>query len=348
MLWRGPVKDGITQSLLGQFLSCRERFKLRVIDGLEADASFDVRLEYGNMFHACEEARLGGKDWQEVLLQYAKGLADKYPLQSHEIAKWYNVCKVQYPLYLSYYGSYLDEAKSVLQEYSFRVQYEIAPNRYVTLRGKFDAVNLIDNVIYLQENKTKSEIDEQTLLRQLSFDLQTCFYLVAMREMHDKGELLNFKTYTLAPSDIVEIRHVIGGVDYNVIKRPLSGGKGTIVRHKPTKSNPAGESEEEYYARLAGIIREDLPSYFWRSRVLISSQEIETFEESFLKPILNQLYDWWLYQSKGTKKYKNSHYRTPYGVYLPLMEERNSYLDNYLETGETYGLRPIQTLFPEL
>lgn len=332
MIWKGPHKDGITQSLLGQFLSCRERFKLRVIDGLEPDEQLNVKLEYGNMFHLCEETHLAGGEWKPVLFHYVDSLALKYPLQSAEIDKWYNVCLVQYPIYLDHYKDYVSDYEPLLQEYSFSTKYRISGTRVVTLRGKFDAVNITkDGEVWLQENKTKTEIDETSLLRQLPFDMQTCFYLIALRQM-----------FVLVDPETVQ------GVDYNVIRRPLSGGKGTIVQHKPSKSNPAGETSEEYYGRLRGIIQSEPESYFWRRKVRFTLQDLIRFEETFLIPVLNQLYDWWEYQKKGLKKYKHTHFRMPYGVYLPLMDGRNTYLDNYLDTGDTTGLKSITNLFPEL
>ena len=67
-LWSGPMdqgpQGGISQSLLGKFLSCRERFRLLVVEGLTDADSFSPRMEYGNLWHCCEEA-------------YAKNLGDK-------------------------------------------------------------------------------------------------------------------------------------------------------------------------------------------------------------------------------------------------------------------------------
>ena len=39
-LWKGPTEDGITQSLLSRFLVCRERFRLKVIEGLAPEDRF--------------------------------------------------------------------------------------------------------------------------------------------------------------------------------------------------------------------------------------------------------------------------------------------------------------------
>jgi len=74
-----------------------------------------------------------------------------------------------------------------------------------------------------------------------------------------------------------------------VCRRPLSGGKGTIKQHQPTKSNPAGETSEEFYERLAGVIREDQPYYFMRWTVDVTKNDVARFEMECLQPILQEL-----------------------------------------------------------
>src|SRR5580658_5237243 len=59
-LWDGPESDtpngGVTQSLLGSFLCCRERFRIKVVEGLQPADSFRRALEFGNLWHCAEEA----------------------------------------------------------------------------------------------------------------------------------------------------------------------------------------------------------------------------------------------------------------------------------------------------
>lgn len=341
-LWKGPIKDGITQSLLSKFVACRERFRLKIY-GLAPENDFDAKLEYGNMWHHCEELHSGGASWsfiQESLLEYARSIATEYPQHSPDIHKWYRVCACQFPVYIDYWQKHPEifglgiakiEKQPVAQEYTFRVPYELPSGRQVLLRGKFDAVDIMGGAYWLQENKTKSVIDEQTLGQQLLFDMQVMFYLVALRQ------LMQQKYH---PWDKIDR---IGGVRYNVIRRPLSGGKGTIVQHKPSKSNPAGESEDEYYARLQGIIRDDPASFFARWRVVIVDADIDKFELEFLIPILEQLCDWWRWIERGTPKYKHLHYRTPYGLW-PM----TTAYDELLDYGNSGGLKNIANLFPEL
>src|SRR3990167_2303538 len=112
--------------------------------------------------------------------------------------------------------------------------------------------------IYLQENKTKGDIQENQIKRQMTYDLQTMLYLVALSEWQGSVATKQFGI----PDSWNRVKDVnLAGVRYNVIRRPLSGGKGTIVQHKPTKSNPLGETRSQYYARLKTILEEDLSSH---------------------------------------------------------------------------------------
>jgi hypothetical protein len=347
-LWKGPGVDGVTQSLLGRFLQCRERFRVYAIEGLRPVEQFNHRIEYGQMWHICEETLAGEPkgDWQQWLSNYAKDLCRKYPLQQEQVQHWYNVCKVQFPIYVDYWAKHQDvkDRTPLLQEQVFDVPYKLSSGRIVRLRGKWDSVDLIGKGknagVYLMENKTKGDINEQQLQRQLSsgFDWQTMFYLVALTTWEGKTR---------------DYPRNIAGVRYNVVRRPLSGGKGSIVRHKPSKSNPTGETAEEFYNRLAGIIAEDPGYSFMRWRVEITPTDLLRFCQECLDPILEQLCQWWDWIEDAYEENRNPfenpvHFRYPYGVYNMLTEGGTAELDEYLNTGSALGLERAGSLFGEL
>ena len=124
-LWKGPEVDGITQSLLSRWLYCRERFRLRVVEGLAAVKRFNVRLEYGNLWHACEEALAQGLDWRDVLGKEAQQLGDEYRESRQEIEKWWNICATQFPIYVDYWAQHEDvkNRESVYAEEAFAIPY---------------------------------------------------------------------------------------------------------------------------------------------------------------------------------------------------------------------------------
>lgn len=377
-LWQGPCGagplGGITQSMLGRFFSCRERFRLKYILGLEPYDKWNHRLGYGNMWHVCEEvlAKYNVNDNKNIdtqnvisaaLSAHTKTMCSMYPMQREEIIKWSNVCWVQFPEYIKYWSQHPDVLNRIplMQEQVFDVPYTLPSGRVVRLRGKFDSVDLIDGGIYLQENKTKGDIDKQQVERQLKFDLQTMMYLIALYEVESYDDSPIPKGHPARSSSIC-------GVRYNVIRRPLSGGEGMIVQKKGSKNVPA-ETEEQYYNRLRQVIdgtginskgdKYTGPSHwFFRIRAEISERDIQIFKNTCLDPLLEQLC-WWYEHVTATKSVDmglercayflhSMNYRTPFGIYNALEDDGATEYDAYLETGSEVGLRRIETLFPEL
>jgi hypothetical protein len=389
-VWTGPngegPKGGITYSALSRFLNCRERFRLHMVEGLRPEPHFDHKISFGDMWHLCEEElahpQVGRpKDVDEGALtpslfrslrEYVEEQLSQYPMQREEIVHWYNVVKVAFPVYVSYWKKHPDmtQRTALLQEQVFDIPYSLPSGRQVRLRGKWDSVDLVgasgNRSIWLQENKTKGDIKEETVVRNLTFDLQTMLYVVALRFCNDGFPGLKDIDENLPGSE-----NQIAGVRYNVIRRPLSGGKGTIRQHKPTKKNPQGESAAAFYARLQEIISEDPGHFFMRWNVYITEQDILKFRRECLDPILEQLCDWWEWVSfmreRGGSVWDNDvqfgarpdkddngghasaiHWRHPFGVYSVLNEGGSSDLDHYLNSGSMAGLTYVDNLFPEL
>lgn len=345
-LWRGPELDGVTQTLIGKFLSCRERFRLLVVEGLKEKEGFSNRLEYGNMIHVCEEATAAKKDWQSALLSYAKSLAKKYGNQdSAQISHWYEVCKAQYPHYLKHWKGNPDvkNRQPLWQEKVFDVPYMVPSGRMVRLRGKFDAVDVIGKQLYIQENKARGDIQPDKMLSELPFDFQTNLYLTAL----DNSPL---------PKEI-DGKVSIGGVRYNVIRRPLSGGKYSIKQHEGKgKEKKGAETPEQFYARLSGLIKDDPEFFFHRWKIEFSQTDIYSFQKKVLHPILENLLDWWEWikecpfdpWSNLAHRSQRVHWIYPSGVYNPMAEGRVSPYDEFLQTKSDRGLFRATTLFPEL
>lgn len=358
-LWKGPQVDGITFSLLSRFLVCRERFRLLVVDGLRPVEDFNQRIEYGNMWHRCEEIYANAMDrkhndgtpaWKAGLREYCQQLAKQYPLQGKQVEHWYNICALQFPLYIGYWKKQPDvkQRTPLMQEQVFNVPYTLPSGRVVRLRGKFDSVDIIgkgnDAGVYLQENKTKGDINEALMQRQLMFDLQTMIYLVALEQVAKEVQ-----------------KNPIKGVRYNVIRRPLSSGRHSIKQHKPTKKQPKGESLANFYKRLEGLIRSEPEFFFMRWKVEMLPTDVARFKRECLNPILEQLCDWWehiqncaasdnhpFHVSKSATDPKGVHFRFPYGTYNPMLEGKASEMDEYLASGSTLGLHRAETLFREL
>jgi hypothetical protein len=367
-LWKGPTEDGITYSLLSRFLVCRERFRLLAVEGLRATPEFSNRMEYGQMWHACEEAfAVGGNPivdnpvanppWHQTLKKYCQQLCNQHRTQQEQIQHWYNVCKTQFPIYIKYWANHKDvkQRTPLLQEHVFSVPYKLPSGRTVLLRGKWDSVDLIGpkskGRVFLQENKTKGDIDQLKIATQLRDDLQSMLYYLALdyyyREYAKAGD-------KLFPNDYGPP----AGIRYNVVRRPLSGGKHSIRQKQ-------GEESEAFYERLGGLIAEEPEHYFVRWNVDIALSDLKRFEQRFFIPVMEQLCDWWEFMQLcefSPWDYVNHeigcgdcgvdtrylHWQHPHGVYNVLNEGGTTELDEYLATGSILGLAKTDSLFKEL
>lgn len=365
-LWVGPngegEQGGITFSLLSRFLCCRERFRLLVCEGLKSQDTFNHRLEFGNLFHLAEETytrvthdpTMKRDTWREAvsyeLHKYEAKLKVKYPFQRELVEHWSTVCALTFPEYVKYWDSIGSDVKrvSIAQEKVFDVLYKLPSGRQVRLRGKWDGLDILnptgDSGLYVFDHKTKGDPNKEKITKELTYDLQMMMYVIAVQEYQDHSFWnRSNKNWRDIP---------VKGVRYNVIRRPLSGGKGTIVRHK-ARGTKQEESKESYYQRVLNYILEDPGSYFMRWKVELSEQDIVAFKRDCFDPILENLCNWWdLVEDNTIDKLEyltyGLHYRLPFNIYNPLMEGGNSELDEYLMTGSTLGLTRCTDLFPEL
>ncbi len=344
-LWKGPHEDGITFSMLTRFLSCRERFRVRYIEGLKPVNQFNHRIEFGSMWHVCEEAF--AKGWEreanvQILTEYARDLSKKYPTQQEAIRNWYEICRLMFPIYVQYWSAHPDVTNRtpLMQEQVFDVPYLLPSGRTVRLRGKWDSVDLVggkDGGIFIQENKTKGEIDLEQTTRQMGFDLQTMIYMVAL-EKYGQGP----GGFILGGKKSAGNQYPLRGVRYNVVKRP---------RQYQGKK----ETREEFHSRLQGIVQETPQDFFMRLRTEITSTDIARFKERCLNPILEQVCDWYDWvagdKSHGRDPFKDLntiHWQHPFGSINYLDEGGSSDVDSYLTTGSKLGLVREEKLFSEL
>jgi hypothetical protein len=160
-LWKGPQEDGITFSLLCKFLTCRERFRLRVVEGLKEDEGFKYATEFGSMWHEAEEAYAGGHNWRKKISEFYAKLREQFPADEREITKWFRICKMLFPLYINHWKADQRDRKPVVEEKPFRIKYPLPSGRTVILRGKIDDIHSqgkgTRRSLWVQENKTKGD-----------------------------------------------------------------------------------------------------------------------------------------------------------------------------------------------
>jgi len=318
-LWSGPYQDGITFSLLCKFIVCRERFRLKVVEGLREKKSFDHTLEYGSMWHAGEEALAGGGDWSKAIRAYCEPLLAEHPTQHSEILKWRDICLLVFPLYIKHWKQHpLHRSRcKILEEIPFRVPYQLPSGRTILLRGKYDAVFRIGTAIKTQENKTKGKIDEEGLQATVAENLQSMFYQVALRTSIadclrttnlpgiaylDNTPELRKRSWggPLDPRGIIRLptpkkgqTYSCTGVLYNVVRRPLADRFAIKQRMGRGKSQEGRETDQQFYRRVASLIAQDPKYNFFQWDVQLSDGDVNRFRQRTFDPLMEQLCDWW-------------------------------------------------------
>lgn len=358
-LWEGPEIDGISFSLLSKFLVCRERFRLQVVEGLREREPFNHPLEFGSCWHEAEEviARDGyDGNWLPAVQRYCRKLYSEHPTAEVGIAKTYNLVKAAFPLYLQHWAKDREAKRRepVLQEEKFRVPYNLLSGRIILLRGKWDSVYLDKEGYWLQENKTKGEVDEVGIQATLHQNLQTMLYFIAFQTVLKRQGMEEHAGLAQVKLSQVKLSK-IKGVLYNVVRRPL--GDRHAIRQKKS------ETERQFYKRVADGIRQDPSHYFLRWKCRIHPQDVEQFRLRVFNPILEQLCDWWEWIRENPsnpweastpirrgwlKSTASPHWQSPWGVYNSLGSGfRGDYFE-YMTQGRTSGLTKITELFPEL
>ncbi len=341
-MWAGPGGEGpdggVTQSMLSKFLTCRERFRLYVVDGLRPAEAFSAPLEFGQMWHTCEEAHAGrGVHWETALTEYTRALMAKYPMQREQVAEWHGKAVALFPLYEEHWSRHPDVTgrTPLLSEQTFDVPYKLPSGRTVRLRGKWDSVDLVDGAVWLQDNKTKSSIDGTKIARQITFDLQTMLYLVSL------------ETYLKTPPGLGDLKaSQIRGVRYNVVRRSA---------HKSVESMLKKVDDD----RSAGRIGE----WFARWTVEVSPADVAKFRTRCLDPVLESLCQWWDWVvackevgedpfgslAAGEDDHAQAlHWVSPFSPYPYGVIEGGTDMDDAVLTGGTVGLRRVDHLFEEL
>tara|TARA_R110000803_G_scaffold3285_3_gene11190 strand:- start:1708 stop:2874 length:1167 start_codon:yes stop_codon:yes gene_type:complete len=368
-LWNGPVKDGVTNSLLTRFSCCRERFRLYAVEGLREDEGYKDAIEWGNFWHEAEEALARGIDWKRVLSKYQNTLRSQYG-SSHdaEIRRDYRAVSTMFPLYIDHWKDHGEQKKmqSIFQEASFRVPYN-----GIVLRGKWDSVYRVGKSknIYLMEHKTKGRIDEHAILKTLSANQQTMIYQITLQLFIDGHGTID----NLSPKKVEAFRKSlkgckVQGVLYNVILRPKIGQygfrqrKGRVVQGKLK----GAETEKQFYNRVSESIAEKSNEYFFRWKAEVSAEDRDKFCQRTLDPILTNLKIWWAsieddpfnpWESGAMAFDENGepvsvgndlHWQAPWGSYNSLAGGfRGDYFE-YLTDGSTTNLKSVSTLYPEL
>lgn len=330
-----PLTDGISQSLLQKFITDRDRFHIHAVRG-KRETDRKEAMEFGSIFH--KMAEIGS----EMKSRFTKSKMDRaveqymrvaYP--SEESMKLARIALVTYygyrkwqedrPKYKFIDAEPVFAEKHTLPPITFNVadciSLRVPRNTDITLRGRIDGVLEIDNEMWIEEYKTKGQINIAMLSDTIPENIQVMIYAVCSQ------------------------------IKYN---RPCAGVIYNIIRKCALKQRQK-ESELDFLQRVREDIEDNPAFYFYRLAYKFQRGAIAKWIKEELNPILYQLYFWWrsieanpLDPWQSLEGIENPfHGRKPFGIYDSLSQGKGDFFD-LIVYGRTGGLRDEVQMFPEL
>jgi hypothetical protein len=276
-------RDGLTQSMISTFLTCKEKFRLSYIEGWRPAKVSTAPMEFGNCIHEIlDMIYSASKEYEpgyfaEEIYTAVKNSCkeyeeEKYERLSHDGNDWdtlsenVGIAEVLLPQYFNYWKEDWEHVEWLDLEEVFDVPLVI-DGRTIRIRGKFDGVQRIKGKLWLFETKTKGRIEEDSIMDKLSIDLQVNLYFWAI-----------WKKYGEFPA----------GVVYNIIRRPqLRQGK--------------TEKLTEFIGRIKADIFDRPDFYFMRNHGSIDKSELLEWEQKEFIPIVREMLRW----TDGDGHFKN-------------------------------------------
>jgi hypothetical protein len=243
MLKEYVLSDGVTQSMLAAFLSCRQRMRY-ILDHWESEA-FGNSAERGNAFHLLLEKWYSGL-WKEHLpcmnenlKQWQEELRKRGPVDPNSMEDTLAFCEALFPEYVKRWQKSDALYKWVALEQVFDQKF-----KGFRLRGKMDGLLKLNGKLWLFETKTKATIEEDSMLDALAFDFQNLFYLTVLAE---------------AGTPAI-------GVIYNIIRKPG-------LRQKKD------EDRQQFAQRMIEDVAERPDHYFKRYEIRYTKEAVANFRK---------------------------------------------------------------------
>ncbi len=294
-------RDGVTQSLISTWLTCRMKARL-YLQGWDS-RYHSPALTYGSIGHgALEVAYL---DIQAGKLKSAPSESQSRKYMDIVEAKWRAENKkpnneaLQYlelslalmektlPRYFDYWKKDFKQMEWVSLEKKFKAPlslngsdpanrrligpHGVEPEIIIPIRGKRDGEFKMGKGLWLFETKFKSMVNEGDIVETLAFETQVMLYMWSLWMEYKK-------------------RVVPKGVMYNIVRR-------TSMR----------QGKSESIVKFANRVAEDIDKrpefYFFRMESATTVQELEQFEKELIQTVTD-MYMWW----KGIAP----HYRNTY------------------------------------
>lgn len=287
MKWPGPLKGGVTQSLLSKFLEDPYQFYIYAGLGLEEPKDPEPNLVWGDTFHRGLEHVIAipyqlneftPEDWAQTFEVVDTHLNEKWPMAPHTYA-----LSIQHMLPL-YDDSYKCEYGKFITEQKFQQEYTTRSGNLVSLRGKADGVQYLDNDTFgdvLVEHKCKGKIDINQTYAETPFDLQVTLYC-----------------------KVFDTRTVI----YDLIRIPDTQWS---LPPKRQFESPKNYIKNLYYDRLWGDFPVTKKKHLWiqQTTINLTDEQIECNMAEMVDPIIDRLCMYYEYVSDSNFDFQNpSHY----------------------------------------
>ena len=274
-------RDGVTQSFLHKFLTCREATRLAFVEGWTKQEN-GLPIEFGSCFHWVIsemirakkfDARSGHKFCGKYMdvWRAERGPGPVPQTTQAMMEKVLGMNEVLIPHYLQRWESdwtgkrkaqdrgFVVPKRWIATEERFQVPYKLG-EREIKLNGCFDGVfEDAKGKLWLIERKTKGQIDEGAIVEGLPVDIQVHFYLRALEIWLGKRP---------------------AGVVYDVVRRP---------------GQRQGKTEKlvNLLERMSQDIEKRPDHYFIRWQFKPTRTELSWMDKNFLAPVLRQVARWW-------------------------------------------------------
>lgn len=325
---------GVSQSLLQLFTNDVDRYHKHAVLGLR-EVNRKEAMEYGTIFHKLIETAANlGKSYtrQKIVTIMSDYLKRTFPsAESFLLAR---VALTQFHIYREWEKT-RERYKYIDQEPVFCEPFELPPLNFnpnpeisiripagviIPLRGRIDEV--IDNGgMWIQENKTKSQINVSFIQDTIHANIQVMFYAICAELKYGRP---------------------CKGVIYNVIRKPGQ-------RQRQTESN------EDYLQRIHDEVYSNPEYYFYRFKYEFAPGQVEKWKREELLPLLYRVYIWWKsIDANPTNPWQDAkgnlnpfHGRKSFGIYDPMTLGKGLFYD-LIVYGRKHGLAIEHELFPEL
>lgn len=276
-------EEGVSSSLLSGFLSCREQFKLSVVDGWRSHF-VPLAFSFGTCMHWCLEHAYqlksppGAKQCKRIVAEFEKLWKKERPnapRRQQEIQELsYGLAEAVLPTYfIRWAGDFKGEeypkrhntarpAKWLGLETRFKIGYKYPDGAITWICGTRDAMFLTPkNHVRIFDTKCRSIINEEDTQDVLPFDLQQMLYLWA-----------TWKETGKCPT----------GTTMNIIRRP---------GHR----RGSDEALSSFLARVAKEVAnpKKWDHYFIRIEMDVTPDEIRAWQKKVLDPLMLDIRAWW-------------------------------------------------------